>query len=270
MMRIGKVLLAALAVGAVVLPIAAGAAQVSRIEVTQAKFRIDLVDGRVMAGSDLVGVVLHLRDGAGKALAIRIDSVASPSERPASGLELYGLSQRDARGEWSPLCKPGADGRALGFPLPVVVPSEEDVGADGGGFSIACTAGARGKCVMLGYRPWEAAASGESLQPYFEACVRMMRADYCGDGRSYTRPGIRIDMWDSVGIQAAQTDMPFEAAWGANGAVCLAKVRVPAMSSLADVLAACPRLAGLPSSTCDAQSLRPGGSALMWNGSPAP
>jgi hypothetical protein len=270
MIRLGKGLLAALALLAGILPIAAGAAQAPRIEVTQAKFRIDLGDGRVVAGADLVGVILHLRDGAGRPLEIRIDSVTSPSEQPASGIELYGLSRRDAQGAWSPLCKPGADGRALGFPLPATAPSDDDVAADGGGFSIACTAGARGKCVMLGYRPWAAAANGESLRPHFEACVRMMRADYCGDGRSYTRPGIRIDMWDSAGIQAAQADMPFEAAWGPNGAVCLTKVRVPALSSLADVLAACPRLASLPSSTCDSRSPRPGNGALIWNASPAP
>lgn len=270
MTRLGKALLAALSLVAGILPIAAGAAQAPRIEVTQAKFRIDLGDGRVVAGSDLVGVILHLRDGAGEPLAIRIDSVTAPSEQPASGLELYGLSRRDARGVWSPLCKPGADGRARGFPLPAAAPSEEDVAVNGGAFSIACTAGARGKCVMLGYRPWAAAANGESLRPYFEACVRMMRADYCGDGRSFTRPGIRIDMWDRAGIQTAQTDMPFEAAWGPNGAVCLTKVRVPALSSLADVLAACPRLARLPSSTCDPRSSRPANGALIWNGSPAP
>ena len=269
MTRLGHAVLAALAfLAAGLQPIAAGASP--RIEATQARFRIDLGDGRVVAGADLVGVILHLRDGAGQPLAIRIDSVPSPSEQPTSGIELYGLSRRDAQGAWSPLCKPGADGRALGFPLPAAAPSDEDVAADGGGFSIACTAGARGKCVMLGYRPWTVAANGESLQPYFESCVRMMRADYCGDGRSHTRPGIRIDMWDSAGIQTAQTAMPFEAAWGPHGAVCLAKVRAPALSGLEDVLAACPRLAQLPPSTCASWSRRPGSSALIWNNSPAP
>ena len=251
-------------------PIAAGASPVPRIETTQARFRIDLGDGRVVAGADLVGVILHLRDGAGQPLEIRIDSVTSPSQQPTSGIELYGLSRRDGQGAWSPLCKPGADGRALGFPLPAAAPSDEDVAAQGGGFSIACTAGARGKCVMLGYRPWTVAANGESLQPYFESCVRMMRADYCGDGRSHTRPGIRIDMWDSAGIQAAQTAMPFEAAWGPHGAICLARTRVPALSGLEDVLAACPRFAAPPPSTCESWSRGPGSGALIWNRSPAP
>lgn len=248
---------------------AAGADSAPRVEVTGARFEIDLDDGRILQGADLVGVILHLRDRGRKPLEIRIDSVTALTGQPAADVELYGLSRRDAQGGWSPLCKPGADGRALGFPLPATIAPYGDVEAEGGSFSIACTAGARGKCVMLGYKPW-AAANGESLQPYFEACVRMMRADYCGDGRSYTRPGIRVDMWDSAGVQTAQTDMPFEAAWRPDGAVCLSRTRAAAIGSLAGVLAACPRLAKHSPAQCESWSGSSGSGALLWNRSPLP
>lgn len=263
------VLLAALACVVGMLCASARAVAAPLVDVSQAKFRIDLGEGRILEGAGLVGVILHLRDRTGEPLEVRIDSVTSPLDRPDSGVELYGLSRHGSDGAWAPLCKPGADGRALGFPLPASARSDEDGGLGGDGFSIACTAGARGKCVMLGYRPWARAPNGESLQPYFEACVRMMRADYCGDGRSHTRPGIQIDMWDRAGVQVAQSDMPFEAAWGPDGAVCLAKVRVSALSSLDEILAGCPRLAAVPPSSCESGSKAPGGGALMWNGSPA-
>lgn len=236
-----------------------------RIEVTEAKFKIILDDGAILRGPDLVGVILHLRNRSGDPIEIRIDSVSPTVEEPESGVELYGLSRRDGGSGWSPLCKPGADGRALGFPLPEMGLPDDDNEAGGDSFSIACTAGARGKCVMLGYRPWASARGGESLAPYFAACVRMMRADYCGDGRSHTRPGVRVDMWDRAGVQAAQTDMPFEAAWGPDGALCLARARVTDVSSLNDVLAACPRLVSPPAAECEAWSRHTGSSALLWN-----
>lgn len=266
-MRSFRLHLFAVATLALFADLSAAVEEAPGIVVEQGRFRLDLGGGRSLEEQALVGVILHLRDGAGRPLDIRIDSLNATAEQSAAGLELYGLSRRDGQGGWSPLCRPGADGRALGFPLPAVAPDND--AAAGDGFSIACTAGARGKCVMLGYRPW-AAANGPSLRPYFETCVHMMRADYCGDGRSYTRPGIRIDMWDSAGIQAPQSDMPFEAAWGPQGAVCLARVRVSALASLTDVFAACPRLAAQLPPTCESWSREPGSGALLWNRSPSP
>lgn len=247
----------------------AAVAGAPRLEVEQAKFRLELGDGRFLEGDSLVGVILRLRDGAGRPLHIRIESLNATAEQSAAGLELYGLSRRDGQGRWSPLCKLGADGRALGFPLPAVAAGDE-AAAVGPGFSLACTAGARGKCVMLGYRPWAVTAGGQSLRPYFDSCVHMMRADYCGDGVPHTRPGIRVDPWDRAGVQSAIGDMPFEAAWGPHGAICLARVRVPALSSLQQILAGCPRLDRIPPASCEARSQAPDSAALLWNRSPAP
>jgi hypothetical protein len=229
-----------------------------------ARLEIALGDGRVLRGADLAGVILHLRDGDGAALEIRIDGVSSPPAAPFADMELYALSRRDSQGGWSPLCKPGADGRALAVALSGAAVPDDDSVAAGDRFSFACTAGARGKCVMLGYRPWAAAADGRSLQPHFAACVRMMRADYCGDGKSHTQPGLRVDMWDDAGVQAAQTSLPFEAAWSPDGAICLFRPRAPAVSSFEDIIAACPRLAD-HASDCESWSRDSGSGAILWN-----
>jgi hypothetical protein len=246
----------------------AGESAAPRIEIVDARFRILLPSGQTLAGRDLIGVILHLRNAQDQPLEIRIDSVEPHGAEGESGIELYDLSRKTGAGVWAPLCKPGADGRALGFPLPGASPTDDETPAAGGDFSIACTAGARGKCVMLGYRPWAKADDGASLGPYFAACVRMMRADYCGDGRSHTRAGIKVDIWDRAGVQAPQTDLPFEAAWSPDGAVCLRRARVPAVATTAEVLRACPRLA-THADDCEAWSQDPASGALLWNRSSA-
>ncbi len=83
-----------------------------------------------------------------------------------------------------------------------------------------------------------------SLADYHEACTRMIRADYCGDGTSFTKDGTLIDMGDGVGVQSFETvsrpSFAFEAVWGPNGATCVSKTRYPLTqvpSCLADRLA---------------------------------
>jgi hypothetical protein len=72
----------------------------------------------------------------------------------------------------------------------------------------------------------------------------MMRGDYCGDGRAFTRDGTLIDIYDRIGIQKSDQDpsMSFEAAWGPNGAICVARTRLPDLIDLAGLARTCPRL----------------------------
>jgi hypothetical protein len=73
----------------------------------------------------------------------------------------------------------------------------------------------------------------------------MIRADYCGDGTPHTRDGTLMDLYDKAGINRDEPGpgMEFEAAWGPLGAVCVRRVRIPAIYSLDALRAACPRLA---------------------------
>jgi hypothetical protein len=100
-------------------------------------------------------------------------------------------------------------------------------------FTFACENGAIAKCVDWGYKPW-AAKDGRSLEDLHQACTRMARADYCGNGRSHTREDTVIDMYDSLGIlKPATEDSPvwkralasFEASWTPEGASCLMHTR---------------------------------------------
>jgi hypothetical protein len=78
------------------------------------------------------------------------------------------------------------------------------------------------------------------------------RADYGGDGVGHTRNGTPIDLFDRIGIQEDETapDMTLEAAFGPEGAVCVAHTRLSDVLSMQDLLLQYPRLADHPSADC--------------------
>ena len=102
---------------------------------------------------------------------------------------------------------------------------------------IACTKGAVGKAAAKwGYWPSE-------MDPFtqpgdgrtsFETAVRVVRADYCGDGVSWTLPGTKLEVFDSL-VHTSTTDTAhdtqpersvIEAVWDAGGALCLDYPRI--------------------------------------------
>jgi hypothetical protein len=103
-------------------------------------------------------------------------------------------------------------------------------GFDGGGdksasttsFTIACRGvGAYAKCLDMGYKSWKSAAQDALHQ----TCVRMVRADYCGDGNSFTQTGHGIDVQDYFASSANQiqayspnSTWNYEASWNPQGA----------------------------------------------------
>jgi hypothetical protein len=68
----------------------------------------------------------------------------------------------------------------------------------------------------------------KSLRDHHQACTRMARADYCGNGRSYTFNDTPIDLYDRLQtrLQTRSTvgasNWAPEAEWGPNGATCVA------------------------------------------------
>jgi len=85
-------------------------------------------------------------------------------------------------------------------------------------------AGIAGKCVVWGFPP------ASKMDERFGACVRALRADYCGTGQSYTFDGTLIDLYDNPNFtgpikQADPTSFCFEAAWNEDRAVCVNKLR---------------------------------------------
>jgi hypothetical protein len=102
-----------------------------------------------------------------------------------------------------------------------------------GRLTLACENGAISQCIRWGYKPW-AFRDGQSLADLHQACTRMARADYCGNGRSHSPPASVIDMYDSLGVHSSTTvalaswdpeRASFEAAWAPDGATCLSHTR---------------------------------------------
>jgi hypothetical protein len=208
----------------------------------------------VLAQDALPGTILTLGDGSGRRRMIRIDAVERDPTDPAAEIMLYTLSEQDAPShEWRNICLPDREGRRVGFPLAgAFAPDMRHVEAPGR-LLITCTGGAEGKCVRFGYKPWGKAPDGSSLAPYYQACVRAVRADYCGDGVGHTRNGTLIDIFDRVGVQRDETvaGMAFEAAFGPDGAVCVAHPRLPdGGPPLERLIELCPRLAATSGPRC--------------------
>ena len=233
-------------------PATAAPTAVRSVTVEGTRFLLTLQDGTVLPQERLPGTVLAIGDGSGAQRRVRIDSVETDPRDPAGEVVLYGLSQQAPDGGWSDLCQPDPDGRRLGFPLQgAFTPDGRHVAAPGR-FLVTCTGGAEGKCVRFGYKPWGHTPDG-SLEPYYQACVRMVRADYCGDGVGHTRNGTPIDLFDRIGVQADEPadGMTLEAAFGPDGAACVRHTRLPDVLGMRALAARCPRLAGRLGEACD-------------------
>jgi hypothetical protein len=175
-------------------------------------------------GAEFVGVQFQGNLGSGGTVPVRITGM-NPAPAPNADVSLYGLEYRTADGTWQPVCRDanGAPAQAL----PVDGYWDYHQGVAGGGsktedptrFTFACMGGAIAKCALWGYRPW-ASYNGFPLAPYHQACTRMVRADYCGTGQSYTKTGNRINFYDELGLQQDAADWVFEAEWDMNGARC--------------------------------------------------
>jgi hypothetical protein len=182
-----------------------------------------------LEGSELVGRTGEGLQVRGAALTgAELGSAGSPWRYRIEGIEAdgdvwhYSVSFGIGTG-WAPLCGDGV--RAI----PLAGRWNYGQGVPGGGdhidasgvFTFACENAALGKCVNFGYAPWRELTSGGTLAAHHQACTRMVRADYCGDGTSFTLNGTPINIYDGVGIQADTETMAFEAEWTAEGAACL-------------------------------------------------
>jgi hypothetical protein len=258
------ILTAALLVGA--LPSPAGAAELRSIEVDGTEFKVTLTDGRILRSAELVGATLAIGTSGGT-MRLRIDAVELDPEAKGAPIWLHSFSRETADGSRQPLCDAAPDGRRQGFPLAGRPRSDGTMEpAEPGVFEIVCTSGARGKCVRFGYLPWTSAA----MRDLYDSCVRMVRADYCGDGEATTREGTRIDLYDDRGSQKSDGDpmQEFEAGWTEAGAVCVRHVRVKDNISLEKLAVSCPRLRDRLGSTCTEERARALGAILFVRSRP--
>jgi hypothetical protein len=225
-----------------------------RLEETELVLRLE--DGRVLRRDGLIGLKLILGIGQ-QDVEVRIDGFEEDRTILRAPLPLYRMSIRQADGSVGDLYNADPSGRHAAFAFP-----------DGkGGFNLTCTSGAEGKCVLFGYRPWETRA-GVPMRDLLQACIHLLRADYGGDDRPSTRNGTLINLYDRFGIQdpGAAAGMEFEAAWGLEGAVCVAHPRISDAITLDQLAERYPRLKGrLGPEACNEEAMRVNSHALIFN-----
>ncbi|WP_437975613.1 ADYC domain-containing protein [Sorangium sp. So ce295] len=142
-----------------------------------------------------------------------------------------------------PACRDPANrtGGHLAIPLPGVWNEHGNLEDDLDAFTFACVTSAAAKCDDWGYGHAGIRAVDVSATLVHEACTRMARADYCGTGGTWTRDDTTIGFWDNATVAGAEEADPpqapgfeFEAAWTAEGALCMHHPRWPDRSPMCE------------------------------------
>jgi ADYC domain-containing protein len=204
--------------------------------------------GEPLSGADLVGSIWTGLLTDGSTVAIRIDD-AMQGDGSNADVWSYRMSA-SIGGDWRPLCVDRAG--APIFADTVGGTWNLAQGVPGGGayhpetseFTVACRGSAIAKCVELGFKPWTGHV------PELAACVRALRADYCGDGTPYTVDGTLVNIFDDTGVQADTEDWVPEAAWSPDGALCVSKKTETRFWEVADQTPSCYPRALKPEKSC--------------------
>jgi len=197
-------------------------------------------DGQSFDGDDFVNATLTAYLADGSTISLRVTDATQSATDPE--IWLYTIRYKLGN-SWNYLC--GLDAQST--PIPAIAHAgrwDLSAGTSTGGdwisdptmFTFACRGSTVAKCTELGYKPWKTTqeCSGStcqthSLRAWHQACTRMLRADYCGDGQTHTMNGVPINVWDDRGIQAQDlvpSDWENDAEWGPDGAICVSDYRL--------------------------------------------
>jgi hypothetical protein len=182
--------------------------------------------GRHFSGRDFEHARFLGHRGDGGLVELRVDAL-TPGTGTNQDVWRYQVSYREpSDGHWYPICR-----NASGQPVEAIAVAgrwdyRQGLPGLGGAkyddphaFTFACEGAAIAKCIHIGYKPW-AHVGGRSLAAHHQACTRLIRADYCGDGTSHTVDGQWVDLFDALGVQRDTEDWTVEAAWDTEGARC--------------------------------------------------
>ncbi len=182
--------------------------------------------GRHLSGLDFQHARFMGNLGSGEKVELRVDAI-TPGSAGNPDVWAYRVSYRALTdGRWYPVCRDASGQPAAAIALagrwdyreglPGVGGAKYD---DPGTFTFACEGAAIAKCIRFGYRPW-ASVDGVSLAAHHQACTRLIRADYCGDGTSHTVNGPWVNIVDALGVQRDSESWALEAEWDTEGARC--------------------------------------------------
>lgn len=188
-----------------------------------------------LRGGDLAGAQLQAlaqdtstQPATNATVTYRIASVAAEvghDPTNTGSTYLYTLEQWDStQSQWVLACPTGPDGDHAAIPVAAEWDEAGTRTDDPTMFTLGCTSGVIAKCYRWGYRPWVTGYG--DLATMHWTCTRLARADYCGNGTSFTYDGHLIDVWDTLSapgpIQSPAPDPgAFDAGWNTSGATCV-------------------------------------------------
>ncbi len=238
------------------------------------------IDGEQVArsGLDLIGSNLILVHDDQKYI-LRIDDIHQDPAAPEGDVYFYDISVEDPKdGTWSSLCLDAHGDPTAAIPIAnhwdAVTGDRID---DPNTVTFACRGAVLAKCVEWGYRPWATAKSCKnkkcatiSLADHHQACTRMARADYCGEGLPHTINDTPIDILDRLSptiqdeASSGAEGWGVEAEWGPDGALCIGEsLRLHMLEELGQEPLPAPCLAKLEAKNCG--DFSPSRDALLVN-----
>ncbi|HEY0136569.1 MAG TPA: ADYC domain-containing protein [Nannocystis sp.] len=213
------------------------------------RWTVDLYDGEKVVGTHVQNITAYAYDATQKPHALHYYTFMFYGDGANGG----------EKGVWTPACKESVD-PITGLPVgtKAVVYDDIEVDTKTGKISeresslyLACITGAVGKAGNWGYPAWEIGHED------FTTSVRMVRADYCGDGVSWTTIGSSLQAKDVFKYRDfSNANGATEAMWGEKGALCLGTPRWTTQYAYSDV-------------SCNGAKLQPCGAATLTDYSEA-
>ncbi len=194
-------------------------------------------NGQNYSGSQIVGWKLRFETPTKTIVKAKIYTYQTHPDWVAGTLvDTYSLAYWDANGDVDVNICPGLN---LDETSVVLIPGETyDLGSltvepyQSGWVTVACRGHSLAKMKLLGYDPADQYGSKWEER---QATVKMLTADYCGIGHSFTQVGQPIDWRDVAGhfpITGNEDKSLLEAKWTLDGATCL---DTPRLAPIADV-----------------------------------
>lgn len=179
--------------------------------------------GTFYSGADFVGASFHIEDhrlGSPLATEMRISSFTDDGPRTRYGVVHSGINPGEGFVPTCALDNETGDHSAVMF-QDLHVESDGTISPRPDTLYFGCTSGAVGKAATWGYAPWIIGDDGHL------AAVRSVRADYCGDGSSWTEAGTPLQITDPLVINRfPDSTLPTEAIWSQYGAECVMQPRL--------------------------------------------
>lgn len=199
-------------------------------------------------GSAVVGMELHINFRGVPKHVIRITgyqrmwSWAKKSNGTRFFVHTYKFDWTDSVGVRHNLCShPGNSGETLGmnefytlvFEGDLITASTKTIssGIDNNVVNFGCAGSALAKLHLSGYTEVAENLNFATTTSERQTMLKMLTADYCGDGTAYTVGGQPLYWFDYKGWNAPLGSGPREALWDAGGAVCLNEPRMLANPS---------------------------------------